>query len=122
MAEALEFMARVRDRFRSAYTRMLETFLERRLSTVVCTIYKPRFPEPERRRLAATARPVLNDAIAREAFVRRIDCIDLRLVCDEDADFAIPIEPSVQGGEKIARAILNAVVADPAHRPRVIAR
>ena len=31
--------------------------------------------------------------------------LDLRLICDEDADFANPIEPSAQGGEKIAAAI-----------------
>jgi hypothetical protein len=28
------------------------------------------------------------------------------VICNEDADFANPIEPSVHGGEKIARAIL----------------
>jgi hypothetical protein len=31
--------------------------------------------------------------------------IDLRLICDADADFATPIEPSVEGGSKIATAI-----------------
>lgn len=122
MTEALELMARVRDRFRSAYAQMLDAVLGRRLPAVVCTIYEPRFPEPERRRLAATALTVLNDAITREAFVRRVDCIDLRNVCDEDADFANPIEPSVHGGAKIARAILNAVTAESAHGSRVIAR
>jgi hypothetical protein len=29
----------------------------------------------------------------------------LRLICDEDADFANPIEPSARGGAKIAQAI-----------------
>jgi hypothetical protein len=37
--------------------------------------------------------------------------IDLRLVCNEDADFANPIEPSVRGGAKIATAIA-ALVAE----------
>jgi hypothetical protein len=32
-----------------------------------------------------------------------------RAVCGEDADFANPIEPSVQGGSKIAAAITSAV-------------
>ncbi|WP_167858623.1 hypothetical protein [Methylobacterium nonmethylotrophicum] len=31
--------------------------------------------------------------------------LDLRVVCGADADFANPIEPSVQGGEKIAAAV-----------------
>ena len=75
----------------------------------VCTIYEPRFPESARRRLAATALTALNDAITREAFSRRVDCIDLRVLCDDDRDFANPIEPSIHGGEKIAKAILGFV-------------
>jgi hypothetical protein len=42
---------------------------------------------------AATALTPLNDAITREAFPRSIDCIDLRILCDDDRDFANPIEP-----------------------------
>ena len=37
-----------------------------------------------------------------EAFARRLPMVDLRLICDEDADYANPIEPSVQSGRKIA--------------------
>jgi hypothetical protein len=37
--------------------------------------------------------------------VRGLPLIDLRLICNDDADFANPIEPSVQGGAKIAAAI-----------------
>ena len=33
--------------------------------------------------------------------------LDLRVVCDDEADFANPIEPSVQGGWKIAGAITS---------------
>jgi hypothetical protein len=38
--------------------------------------------------------------------------IELRHVCTEPADYANPIEPSVRGGAKIARAIARAVGAD----------
>ena len=31
--------------------------------------------------------------------------IDLRLICNEEGDCANPIEPSVQGGEKISAVI-----------------
>ena len=106
MAEALELITRVRERFRSAYAGLLDDILKRPLPLAVCTIYEPRFPESARRRLAATALTALNDAITREAFSRRVDCIDLRVLCDDDRDFANPIEPSVHGGEKIAKAIL----------------
>jgi hypothetical protein len=40
--------------------------------------------------LAATALTALNDAITREAFSRGADCIDLRVLCDDDRDFANP--------------------------------
>jgi hypothetical protein len=88
----------------------------------VCTIYEPRFPEPAMRRVAATALTALNDAITREAFARKVDCIDLRIICDDDRDFANPIEPSVQGGAKIARAILGFTALPPERLPRVITR
>ena len=107
MAEALELITAVRARFRSAYAGMLDQVLQRRLPLAVCTIYEARFPEPATRRLAATALTTLNDAITREAFARNVDCIDLRVLCDDDRDFANPIEPSVHGGTKIANAILH---------------
>ncbi|HEX8508966.1 MAG TPA: hypothetical protein VF635_05650, partial [Propionibacteriaceae bacterium] len=55
--------------------------------------------------LASTALTLLNDVITREAFRRGLPLIDLRVLCSEDADFANPIEPSVQGGQKISAAI-----------------
>src|SRR5438046_2402336 len=78
MAEALELITAFRERFWSAYARMLDQVLQRRLSLAVCTIYEARFPEAVTRRLAATALTTLNDAITREAFARGVDCIDLR--------------------------------------------
>ena len=48
---------------------------------------------------------MLNDAITRQAFGARASLIDLRLICNQDEDFANAIEPSVVGGGKIARAI-----------------
>jgi lysophospholipase L1-like esterase len=122
VAEALELITAVRARFRSAYARMLDLVLQRRLPLAVCTIYEARFPEPVTRRLAATALTALNDAITREAFARSVDCIDLRVLCDDDRDFANPIEPSVHGGAKIASAILHFIVPSAASYPRVIAR
>ena len=122
IAEALELLSRVRERFRTAYAAMLDEVLQRRLPAAVCTIYEPRFPEPPRRRVAATALTVLNDAITREAFTRGMSCIDLRVLCDDDRDFANPIEPSVHGGAKIARAIFAFAAKDENAAPRVFAR
>jgi hypothetical protein len=104
MADALERLSGIRDQFAQEYAAMLEGVLERGLPTSVCTIYDPRFPDPLRRRLAAIGLTIFNDCITREAFSRALPLMDLRLICDEDEDFANPIEPSVRGGAKIAAA------------------
>jgi hypothetical protein len=122
VADALELITVARMRFRSAYARMLDHALGRRLPMCVCTIYEPRYPEAVRRSLAATALTVINDAVTREAFARDIDLIDLRIVCDEDRDFANPIEPSVAGGAKIARSIISFALLQTARQSRVIIR
>jgi hypothetical protein len=107
VADALATLATMGDEFRRDYAAMLDSVAARGLPTAVCTIYEPRFPEAGLQRAAATALSLLNDLISREIFSRGLAMIDLRLVCDEDADFANPIEPSAHGGAKIARAILN---------------
>jgi lysophospholipase L1-like esterase len=111
MADALERLAAIRDEFAQDYGAMLDRVLARGLPTAVCTIYDPRFPDPRRRRSAATGLTVLNDCITRAAFARGLSLIDLRLICDRDEDYANAIEPSVRGGAKIAAAIA-ALVTD----------
>jgi lysophospholipase L1-like esterase len=76
--------------------------------TTICTIYNGNLSGQE----GAAARVALmafNDVILRVAFESRLQAIDLRLVCTEPADYANPIEPSSQGGEKIARAIIRSL-------------
>jgi len=105
VADALNKLAVVGDRFRRDYNALLDAVARRGLPTAVCTIYEPRFPEANRRRVAATALTLLNDHITVAAFGRGLAVIDLRVICDRDEDFANAIEPSARGGEKIARAI-----------------
>jgi GDSL-like Lipase/Acylhydrolase family len=123
IADALDRLAGIRNQFARDYAAMLNGVLGRGLPTAVCTIYNPRFPDPRRRRLAATGLTVFNDCITREAFARGLSLIDLRLICDRDEDFANPIEPSVRRGAKIAAAIA-ALVTDHAspHYSEVFAR
>jgi hypothetical protein len=121
VATALDRLAEVRDRFQRNYHAMLGEVRARMLPTAVCTIYDARFPDADLRRRAAVALTTLNDCITREVFAHELTLIDLRLVCDEDTDFANPIEPSVPGGAKIARAIANFTAGVPA-RSSVIAR
>lgn len=108
-AEVLGQLADAGAAFEARYRRMLGTVLRRRLRVTVCTIYNGNFPDPLTQRLASTALTVFNDAILRAAIETRTPVIDLRLVCDDAADYANPIEPSVRGGAKIARAVARAV-------------
>lgn len=118
VAEALDRLAAIRERFWLNYAAMLDGVLARGLPAAVCTIYDGRLPDPRRRRLAATALATLNDAITREAFRRGLALLDLRLLLDEDADYANPIEPSTRGGQKIAAAIADFVAGQGRGRPR----
>jgi lysophospholipase L1-like esterase len=106
VAEAVARLATIRDEFASAYRHMLDAVAERGLPTAICTIYDPRFPDPERQRLAVTGLSLFNDIITREAFARSLALVDLRLICNDDEDYANPIEPSSAGGAKIVNAIL----------------
>jgi hypothetical protein len=105
VAEALDRLAGIAERFGQAYAAMLDRAQADGLPLAVCTIYDGRLPDPRRRRQAVTALATLNDRITREAFTRGLPLIDLRLICSRDEDYANPIEPSVQGGRKIAAAI-----------------
>jgi hypothetical protein len=79
----------------------------------VCTIYNGNLHE-ELRQAAAAALGIFNDVIARAARERGWPVIELRDLCTEPADYANPIEPSVQGGAKIARAIARALTSSEA--------
>ena len=105
IAGAVARLADIADDFAQVYRAMVAIVLARRLPTVICTIYEPRFPDPRLQRFGVTALKLFNDLIVREAFARGVPLIDLRLICDRDEDYANPIEPSVKGGEKIAAAI-----------------
>jgi hypothetical protein len=106
-AEVIFQLAAIADQFEYDYQTMLRGILNRNLPTAVCTIYYPRMPEPEVQRLSVTALTVFNDCIIRAAVTMGLPLLDLRLICNEDADYANPIEPSVQGGDKISAAIVR---------------
>jgi hypothetical protein len=109
-AEALAIFRETAEAFRASYDRALAGVLALGRRTTVCTIYEGNL-EPPFGVLARTALVLFNDVILRAAFARRLPIIDLRLVCTEPADYANPIEPSDQGGRKIAAAILAALGA-----------
>jgi hypothetical protein len=70
--------------------------------------------------MARVAVAAFNHAILRMAREKCLPAIDLRLVCARAEDYANPIEPSVMGGEKIARAIWRTI--SPESQPTSTAR
>lgn len=106
-AEVLLGLADISDEFERCYREMLKEVLAYGLPTAICTIYYPRFPDATLQILAVTGLTVFNDCIIRAAFVHGIPLLDLRLICTQEGDYADPIEPSAQGGEKIAEAIVK---------------
>ena len=60
-----------------------------------------------------TALALFNDVILRVAMEQGLPVLDLRMICKAPADYSVksPIEPSSQGGAKIAAVIANALVA-----------
>ena len=107
VAESLSKLADIREQFQAEYGAMVDAVLRRGLPTALCTIYDPRYPNPLQRRISIAALAVINDGIIRASVGRGLPMLDLRVVCDDEADFANPIEPSVQGGWKIAGAITS---------------
>jgi hypothetical protein len=120
-AEVLGMLADVRDAFGGRYGEVLHELRRRGLPLTVCTIYEGNFPDKRMQRLATTALAVFNDVILRCAIRSGLPVVDLRLVCSEPADYANPIEPSVQGGARIADAIARAVgAAEPPPRRTIV--
>ena len=109
-AQVLGWFADAVDAFEGRYRALLDRLRERRLPLALCTIYNGNLGPPAQR-VATVALALFNDAIVRLAAERALPVIELRLVCTEPGDYANPIEPSVQGGGKIARAIARALAA-----------
>ena len=107
-AQILNELTQARRDFEREYREMLRAASSRGLPTVLCTVYE-NVPglSPE----AQAGLCLFNDVIIREAFRAGLTLIDLRLICTDAADYSSvsPIEPSAQGGRKIARAVQRAV-------------
>jgi GDSL-like Lipase/Acylhydrolase family len=104
-AEALAGLADIADEFERGYQHMLAEVLAYELPTAICTVYYPRFPDAFLQKIAVAGLAAFNDCIIRAAVAHGIPLLDLRFVCAEVGDYANPIEPSTQGGEKIAESI-----------------
>ena len=104
MGDALRRLTEIRRSFQRRYRAMLQKALALELPLAVCTIYDS---VPGLSGELQTALCLFNDTITQEAMAARTSVIDLRRFCTESADYSAvsPIEPSAQGGHKIAGAI-----------------
>ena len=104
--EALDALASMTADFRVNYANLINTLLIVGRPLTVCTIYDaiPGLPNGIKAGVA-----LFNDVILREAIRHGQPVLDLRLVCTEFSDYSAqsPIEPSSQGGAKIAAAIVS---------------
>ena len=119
VGEGVMLLADAQDRFARNYSDMLQSVLGAGLPTALCTIYDTPTSAPNHRVIRA-ALALFNDVITRAAFSHGLPLIDLRLICDEDADYANPIEPSAQGGAKMATAIAKLVSANGGGEPQSV--
>ena len=109
--DALDMLATAADEFERIFAELIKAALETGLPTVVCTLVPARFTGPAKQRVATTALAIFNDRILRRAVAARLSIVELRLVCDEDADYASETLLSHAGVRKAAN-VLRAALSD----------
>jgi hypothetical protein len=106
--QALVPLNRIKSEFQANYTALHAELAATGIPLIVCTIYNavPGLP-PE----LQTALGMFNDVIISGAAARGLPVLDLRLICTEPGDYSAesPIEPSSQGGAKLAKSLVGAV-------------
>ena len=110
-AEALGWFADAAAAFLERYRTLLKRLAadkQEAQRVTVCTIYSGNLG-PETQRAATAGIAIFNDAIARAVRPHGWPIIELRDLFTDPADYANPIEPSVRGGAKLARAIAHQV-------------
>jgi hypothetical protein len=112
VAEGVLALSKLKEEFQKEYTQMLDGLeqiaRDRNINLAICTVYNPR-AEGMELAVKSTGLAVLNDVIIHEAVRRKLPVIDLRTIFNEFNDYANPIEPSQQGGEKIVRVITDII-------------
>ena len=121
ISEALETLCTAADEFEGILAGMIAAARETALPTVVCTLVPARYVKPAQHRVATTALAIFNDRVVRRAFGARLPIVDLRMVCDEDGDYASETLLSRAGVRKAANVIRAALyeVSRSVQRTRV---
>lgn len=114
-ADVLARLADAAAAFGPRYEAVLEQVHRRGLPLLACTVYEGNLGGSMQKR-AMGAIAAFNDRIQRAALRLGVPVLELRELTREPEDYANPIEPSVQGGEKIAGAVAAWLVRTPAGR------
>lgn len=97
-------------KFRHSYTTLMAELLALNKPLIVCTVYDalPGLTDPLKAALG-----MFNDVIVREAIRDGVPVLNLRMICTEPGDDSAksPIEPSSQGGAKLADRLVAAMLA-----------
>jgi len=109
-SEALAMFASRVAGFEKDYRAALTAVLAAGKPTTVCTSDHGNL-ERDVADIERIALSTFNDRILQFAFEHQLTTLELRQVCSEPSDYANPIEPSGQGGKKIATAIARALGA-----------
>ena len=105
----LDALASAADEFESIFARLIAAAKETGLPTIICTLVPARYVDPVQERAAATALAIFNDRILRRAFAARLSVVELRLVCDEESDYASETLLSQAGVRKVANVARSAL-------------
>ena len=107
--DALDTLAAAADEFENMFAGLIAAAAEAGVPTIVCTLVPARYVDPSRERVAATALAIFNDRILRRAIAARLSIVELRLVCDEDSDYASETLLSHAGVRKVANVARSAL-------------
>jgi hypothetical protein len=114
-AQAYLMLADSVDEFERKYRKTVDAALAPGKPLLLCTVYNGNFLDPVLSRCARLIIAAFDDTIIRVAVDHHLTVIDLRSVCSSPSDYANDIEPSVQGGSRIAAAI-GRTLAQPHRR------
>lgn len=107
--DALDTLAAAADEFEDVFARLIAAATEAGVPTIVCTLVPARYVEPSQERVAATALAIFNDRILRRTIAAHLSIVELRLICDEDSDYASETLLSHAGVRKVANVARSAL-------------
>ena len=107
--DALDTLAAAADEFEDMFAHLIAAATEAGVPTIVCTLVPARYVEPSQERVAATALAIFNDRILRRTIAAHLSIVELRLICDEDSDYASETLLSHAGVRKVANVARSAL-------------